>query len=132
MQLIDLMNKANEGYPDGFLSEYFNSETGEATGWKTGDVLAWFVAVELGETFNSEKSDREQVEEAVRVIQNAINDLQSVIDSLAADAGRWRWCGQLKDIEGEGGMYCPHRKGAFDCIGCPLFKDVRVDAPTGG
>ena len=82
MTLVELLNKANEGYPDGFLDEYYDHDTGalidrEHQNW--GDTLAQFVVVELVETFDPTASDDEQIVEALRVMHNAARDLQGVV-----------------------------------------------------
>lgn len=46
MKLIDLLNIANKGYPDGFLSEYYNHESGDPIDG-SGDTLAKFIVIEL-------------------------------------------------------------------------------------
>ncbi len=126
MNLIDLQNKANEGYPDGFLANSFTPETGKATAWRNGDILAWFIAVELEESFNPEASEKEQVEEAVRVCRSAIGDLEKVISSITKGAEQWRYCGELQHYGDEGSASCPYRSEEFSCIGCPHFRDTRV------
>lgn len=81
MKLVDLQNKANEGYPDG-MGDYYDKETGNPTNWHTGDSLEWFVHIEIAETYESEASDLEQVREARRVIERGIEDLESVANAL--------------------------------------------------
>jgi hypothetical protein len=81
MQLIDLLNKANEGYPDNYLSEYYN----EVTGYRiegSGDTLAEFIVQELVETFDRTKKDEDQLEEARWYMQRAINQIRNVIQKL--------------------------------------------------
>ena len=81
MTLLELVTKANKGYEDGFLSEYFNEETGEYIEGK-GDTLAAFIVIELSETFDSEADDEDQIQAATEALQTAVNDLEGVIDAL--------------------------------------------------
>ncbi len=82
MTKLKLMQIANEAYPDGFIANYFNSKTGDHTKHHKGDSLAYFIASELDETFNPEATKEEQLNEAIRVMTNARDDLQLVIDHL--------------------------------------------------
>ncbi len=51
MKFIDILNEANEVYPNGFLAEYYDKATGEPTNWHPGDILAWFIVHELADAF---------------------------------------------------------------------------------
>ena len=82
MKLVEILNKANEGYDDGFLTEYYNETTGELKDG-FGDGLAKFIVVEIAETYDSEASDEDQINEAVRVLEAAKQDLDGVIDALS-------------------------------------------------
>lgn len=82
MKLVELLNIANEGYDDGFLSEYFDTETGELKDG-SGDTLAKFIVIELAETFDPEsKNEWEQMATAVDAMNQAIRDIEGVIDKL--------------------------------------------------
>lgn len=81
MELVDLLKKANKGYTDGFLTEYFNEETGQLKAG-FGDTLAKFIVVELTETFEDEAGDEEQTSVAIRCLECARDELQSVINAL--------------------------------------------------
>ena len=48
-----------------------------------GDTLAEFIAVELAETYDEAATDEEQLDEAVRVMSRAADDVQAVADALA-------------------------------------------------
>lgn len=81
MKLIELLDKANLDYPDGFLINYYEKETGkEVEG--SGDTLAQFIVRELRETFDESKSDEEQIDRAVSVLNNAVKDLNRVVLAL--------------------------------------------------
>ena len=79
--LVDLLNMANKGYPDEFLSEYYDTNTGERR-QGDGDTLARFIGTELRDTFDAHASRAEQIEEAHRVLNNAIRDLENVVRAL--------------------------------------------------
>jgi hypothetical protein len=81
LSLVELLNVANEAYDDGYLAEYFDPDTG---GPKTGsgNTLAEFIVREIRDTFDSNATRSAQLEEARRVLRNAIDDLESVIERL--------------------------------------------------
>lgn len=81
MKLIELMQKANAGYPDGFLANYYNPKTGQKKRG-SGDGLAQFIAVELIETFSDDTDEDAQIQTAVHMLENAIRDIQATIDAL--------------------------------------------------
>lgn len=58
IKLIDIMNKASEGYPDacvtGGLSQYYDGKTGKPKDWEPGDPLAWVIVINLAEAFKGE------------------------------------------------------------------------------
>ena len=57
-KLIDMMNKASEGYPDacvqGGLTDYYDEKTGKPTDWHEGDPLAWVIVIYLADAFKGE------------------------------------------------------------------------------
>jgi len=61
--------KANEVYPDGFI------ETAADEGERAGDTLALFIYREL--------SDADSVDEAVRLMQTAHDEIATVLGALA-------------------------------------------------
>ncbi len=81
LTLVGLLNLANEGYPDGFLSEYYDAETGKHRNGD-GDTLAKFIVIELRDNFDPEATREDQIEEAHRVLNNAIDDIEHVIRAL--------------------------------------------------
>jgi hypothetical protein len=83
MKLVELLKKANEGYDDGMLAEYFDEETGELVEGK-GDTLAQFIVIEISETFSSEADDEDQIGEAIRVMEMAKRDIEGVMATLAS------------------------------------------------
>lgn len=83
MTIKQLLDKANEGYPDGYL-EMFYDDKGNENKRGVGDTLAKFIVIELIETFDPEADNDAQINEAVRVMENAVRDLQATISALQA------------------------------------------------
>jgi hypothetical protein len=81
MTLVQLLNKANEGYDDHFLSEFYNPKTGKFRK-ADGDGLARFIVIEISETFDAESTDLQQVDEAIRVMEQARDDIRGVLRVL--------------------------------------------------
>jgi hypothetical protein len=81
MKLLELLERANQGYPDQYLCEYYDRKTGKRKRG-SGDTLAEFIVVELSETFDPERDDGEQIAVAVHALENAMNDLQDTIVAL--------------------------------------------------
>jgi hypothetical protein len=48
LTLAELLNIANDAYPDGFLANYFDPDT-EKPKDRSGDTLAQFIVIELSE-----------------------------------------------------------------------------------
>jgi len=76
MKLNDLIAIINEAYPDGLIQQYFEHPNGD-----NGDGLAAFIVHEVKETF-AKAPDKTQLREAVRVIQNARDELSPIIEAL--------------------------------------------------
>ena len=81
MKLLELLNTANQGYPNGYLAEYYDTRTGERKSG-SGDTLAQFVVVELTETFDPQADDEAHITEAVRALTRARTDLDRLISVL--------------------------------------------------
>ena len=81
LSLVELLNIANETYEDGYLAEYFDPDTG-ASRAGSGDTLAEFIVREIRDTFDPAATRSQQLEEARRVLMNAIDDLENVIERL--------------------------------------------------
>jgi len=81
LSLVELLNLANEAYDDGYLAEYFDPDTGTPRAG-SGDTLAEFIVREIRDTFDPNARRSAQLEEAGRVLMNAIDDLESVIERL--------------------------------------------------
>ena len=78
MKLIELLKLANEGYPDGFLTECFDPDTGEFKENGTGDTLAESIAAELIDTFDPAKEDAVQIAEALAALDTMALDVAAV------------------------------------------------------
>lgn len=85
MKLITLLDKMNEGYPDGFLSEYYHWATGSPITGPFGDGLAEFIVKEIGGTFVPDASDKDQKDVAVHALQRAQWEIQGCIDKILWD-----------------------------------------------
>jgi hypothetical protein len=83
LSLPALLQLANSAYPDGFLEEYFDLETG-ARHQGSGDTLVEFVVIEISETFDPNLTRAEQLAEARRVLSRATRELEEVIQALEA------------------------------------------------
>src|SRR5260370_42665363 len=81
MKLLELLNAANQGYPDGYLAEYYDTKTGKRKPGD-GDTLAEFIALELIDTYDSKRPDDDQIGIATQVLERARTDLLSVIHAL--------------------------------------------------
>lgn len=81
MRLVELLNKANKGYFDGYLTEYYDEKTGKLKSG-SGDALAEFIVKALTDTFEESASDAAQIREAMHVMYNAQGELTSVIAAL--------------------------------------------------
>lgn len=81
VELVTLLNQANKGYTDAFLSEYYDVVTGQLKNG-SGDGLAKFIVVELAETWE-DTADEYQLAEAIRCMEAARDELDSVITALA-------------------------------------------------
>jgi hypothetical protein len=81
MMLVELLNAANQGYPDGYLAEYYDTKTGKRKPG-SGDGLARFIVLELIDTFDSEATDDSQIGIATQVLERAREDLLGVIQAL--------------------------------------------------
>jgi hypothetical protein len=80
--ILELLNAANQGYPDGYLAEYYDTKTGALKKRGSGDTLAKFIVLELIDTFDSKASEDSQIDEATRVLESARRDLLGVIEAL--------------------------------------------------
>jgi hypothetical protein len=89
MQLIDLLNIANRGYPDEWLSFLYHKQTGEtlADADEQGDTLALFIVRELTEVFDPTNASDVQLYSAIGVMTKARDDLAGVVAALEKALG---------------------------------------------
>jgi hypothetical protein len=78
MKIAELIQIANEAYPDSKIEENFNPKTGRATRDTHGDGLANFIVRELCDTFTPIAPLQNQLTEAARVMSMASRELESV------------------------------------------------------
>ena len=81
LSLAELLTIANDAYPDGFLAEYFERDTGTQR-QGSGDRLAAFIVAELTETFVPGTPRGSQLEEARIALHHAVEFLRAVIEGL--------------------------------------------------
>jgi hypothetical protein len=82
LTLLELLNRANKVYPDGFLAEYYDAKTGERQRGG-GDSLARFIVAELSETFDPNAPRAAKLQEARNALNHAVDDLERVIEALS-------------------------------------------------
>lgn len=86
MTILDLLNRANEAYPDGFLSMYYDQATGYEKPDDGADGLALFIVREIRSlcfgTNPDEHVSAEAVEDVVRAIEKAAFELMAVADHI--------------------------------------------------
>lgn len=87
MKINQLIEAADRAYgSDGVLGQCWNFKKQEPRSWRirlrVGDGLASFIVVELAETFNPKATGEAQIEEAIRVMESAIRQVQGVVDAF--------------------------------------------------
>lgn len=75
MKLVELIDVADGGYGDGVVRAYYDEGA-------QGDGLAEFVVDEITSTFDENAEDLAQYQEAMRVVEKAMDDLQNVYHAL--------------------------------------------------
>lgn len=84
MSLKDLITLVNDAYPDDQIEMHFDDEKNRPIDAKnSGDGLALFIVRELCETFDPQASRKDQLEEALRVMEVARDELARVCNKLA-------------------------------------------------
>lgn len=90
MKLLDLLNLANEAYPDGYLSEYYDNEAIDPSevyrGEGMGDFLADCIVVQLIDCWreNPDCTDDEMLATADATLQSLADQLDAVQTHLAS------------------------------------------------
>jgi hypothetical protein len=86
MTILDLLNKANEAYPDGLMSVYYDQATGDEKPDDGADGLALFIVREIRSlcfgTNRDEPVGQEVVDDVARAIEKAASELQAVSDHI--------------------------------------------------
>lgn len=86
MTILDLLNKANEAYPDGMMSVYYDQATGDEKSDDGADGLALFIVREIHSlcsgTNRDEHISAETVEDVVRALEKASFELMAVADHI--------------------------------------------------
>jgi len=83
MTLNEIVTRAASAYPDCWVLQYWNMKKQCAIlNLYGGDLLAQFIASELYDTFDPDSGDAEQLDTAIRKMQEAANDLQAVVTAL--------------------------------------------------
>lgn len=77
MTLLTLVRIADKVYPEGLILQ-------AAGAGKVGDGLAEFIVNELEDTYDPDASDKDQINEAVRVMTNARDELNIVLNAFIA------------------------------------------------
>jgi hypothetical protein len=77
MKLGSLIKIADTAYPDGMVLQAH-----QAKGKKVGDGLAEFIANELAETFEPGAKGMAQIDEAIRVMTNARDQVNLVLNAF--------------------------------------------------
>ena len=79
MKLAELLNAANQGYPDGYLAEYYGFQNWDPEVWTTRYSCRVHCFAELIDTFDSETNDDAQIGIATQMLEGARKDLLDVI-----------------------------------------------------
>ena len=83
MRINELMEIVHRHYPDGYTRNYWDDEKGAPRPFgSSGDRLAKFIVQEITETYSADESSEEQLEEAMRVMRAAVDELERVIGGL--------------------------------------------------
>src|ERR1051325_6008965 len=86
MTVLDLLNKANEAYPDGMMSVYYDQATGDEKPDDGADGLALFIVREIRSlcfgTNRDEQVSAGTVEDVVRALEKAASELLAVADHI--------------------------------------------------
>jgi len=88
MKINELMELVGEHYDDAGTNAYWDYSESRCVDNMHGDTLAEFVAREINDTFEPEATTDEQLEEAIRVMQSARNQLNALIAGLEEAATR--------------------------------------------
>ena len=86
MTILDLLNKANEVYPDGFLSMYYDQDNGEEKPDDGADGLALFIVREIHSLCSGTNQDghlsTDRIEEVAKGLGKAAFELMAVAEHI--------------------------------------------------
>jgi hypothetical protein len=82
MKLGELVAAADRYYPEEFVTRHFDPVRARVRRLRAGDDLAGFIVAEILETYEKSASDEAQVNEAIRVLEQAMRDLESSLRGL--------------------------------------------------
>ena len=87
MTLNELITIASAAYSDGLIAvEYWDFKRERPRrNPKGGDTLALFIALEIKDTYDSDATDVQQIETALRAIERARGDLDAVSGALTGE-----------------------------------------------
>ncbi len=83
MKLNDIVARASQAYPENWVLRFWDAEREcPVENPDGGDTLALFIARELYETYESESTDSQQLERAIRKMRQAARELDAVTRAL--------------------------------------------------
>lgn len=86
MKINELMKLVGDHYDDRGTDAFWDYKNERIDCDGTGDTLAEFIVREIYETFEPANSTDDQLEEAIRVMQCARNQLNDVVSGLVGGA----------------------------------------------
>jgi hypothetical protein len=82
MNLNEMIELVNDGYPDHLVSAQWDPENEVLPLAPQGDSLAYFIASELASTFDKDATDEMQINEAIRRMKVATGELVDLVTYL--------------------------------------------------
>ena len=84
MTLAELLKTANQGWPEQTLADLFDPETGAEVpnAHEIGDTLALFILQNMREMYHPKASARENLKQAVNIMEIVREDINGVISAL--------------------------------------------------
>ena len=92
MKLNELIEIVSAAYPDGLIAvEYWDFKRQcPRRNPKGGDTLALFIALEIKDTYDADATGEQQIETALRAIERARGDLDTVSAALTKELEKRR------------------------------------------
>lgn len=82
MTINDMMRLISKSYDDGYTDTYWDYGNSRVNPQGTGDTLAEFIVREINDTFEPDNCTDDQLEEAIRVMRCARNQIDEVLAGL--------------------------------------------------